>query len=97
MKKEIWSCDKCKKTVDKEQDLNSVDIEWGHCRRKSYQYSDKIRMDLCDQCCVKIGMMRQEIKDGDKIVNKPIELKEKLFDVMADLVHEIHEEVNHPC
>lgn len=95
MKKETYYCDKCKTQVDNADDLQRVVVMWGDYRNLSeYSYSDRIEMELCVPCQVKVGMIRQVI-EKNKLVNEPQDLKERLFDVMADLVHEIHGEVDH--
>jgi len=90
MKTETYHCDKCKKKTEK-GDLQIIYVGMGV---HSYHSRNVVQFDLCAKCSAKVGIIKQVIKN-DEIVNEPQELKEKLFDVMADLVHEIHREVEH--
>ena len=79
-----YYCDKCKKEVKKAKDLK----ELGICVRTSgYSWTDLIRLSLCSGCCEKFGLIKKVIK-GDKIVDEPQNIKDKLFDVMADVIDE---------
>ena len=87
MEKTTYHCDKCKKQVEKSEDLKHAYAGWGHMSYGS-QAEQIINMALCVKCCAKIGLVKQVIKD-DKIVDEPQELKDRLFDIVADLVQEI--------
>jgi hypothetical protein len=93
MKKEIYSCDKCKKQVEKDSDLLCIEV-----KLKSYKYDSsyiqKVEVELCTSCAEKLGFVKRVV-ENDKIVNEPQDIKDKLYDVMVDLVLELGIEVSY--
>ncbi len=96
MKKETYYCDKCKKQVNSKDDLYLIEIRWGDHNFNTYTYNrhGTLKLEICVSCSVKAGMIKQVVKE-ESLVNEPQSLGDRLYDVVTDLVHEIHGEVDH--
>ena len=84
MQETHYFCDKCKKEVGKADGLSDIEIKSGH------HYSGRsiwIRYSLCVDCEEKIGIIKKVVK-ADKIVPEPQDIKDRLFDIVAELVAE---------
>ena len=92
MQKIIYSCDKCKKKVETEEDLLNVRIE---VRHKAWQpvISNK-SFDLCLACREKAGLTKRVITET-KTVEEPATTKDKLYGVVCDLIAETGIRIEH--
>ena len=81
-----YRCDKCKKQVESADKLLGLAIG---ARRGAYcAFDESLAIDLCPSCCEKVGIIRRIIKN-DQVVNEPIKLKDRLYDVFADIIKEL--------
>ena len=84
MKREIYSCDICEKAKD-HKELYQIDIDV----KNQYPYTNRSvhnkRYDVCSACAVKVGFVRQVIKDN-KIENEKVDIKDRLFDIVTEIV-----------
>ena len=91
MRTEIYHCDKCKKETDK-KDMDSVMIEF----RGGYPGHSGLRssMDICPLCSEKLGIIKRVVK-GDQIVNETQEVKDRLFDIVVEIVQEVGNQIEY--
>ena len=84
-----YTCDKCKKEVDTENELFKVDITYRPAasyqikEARSYEIKDA-QKDYCFDCAAKIGLCKKVIKEGAAVA-KPTEA-EQLYDILCDMV-----------
>ena len=90
MIKKIYICDKCKKETENREEILSVECKANY-GISEYQYKNHI-FDLCERCRERLGLIKRVIKN-DQIKVEPQDLKDKLYDVLSELVYEIHPEV----
>jgi len=88
MEQRKYFCDKCKKEVKNRDDLMTIEIGWRRSSGSSYNFIHDIKLDLCDLCLEKLGMIKRVI-DGDNIKNEPQDIKDRLYDLAVDLCEEI--------
>lgn len=82
-------CDKCKKETDSNL-LREFVIglrNWG-CR--NYLGVDK-SYELCKACCEKMGMV-ERVVEGDKVVTRDLDIKDRLYSLAVELYEEIGRE-----
>ena len=80
-----YSCDKCKKIVDSQDDLKKkMRAGWDNCNTYSTRsfYCQK-NFDLCKECAERLGLDWPENPSGS--TPEPA-LADRLYDVMAELV-----------
>jgi len=86
METKTYSCDKCKSKVDNQKNLLSIEV-----RLKSYRYDSsyrqKLEVELCPSCAEKLGLIKRVVK-GDAVVNEPQDTKDKLYNVIVQLIQE---------
>ena len=89
MKTVIFKCDKCGKETKDEKIHN----EWKHVfvgiGSSSYAGHAQVQTDLelCPACLEKLGLIKRIVKDSE-IVNEVQDVKDKLYDVMCQLIEE---------
>ena len=89
MKQEIFSCDVCKKKVDSREDLYHIRVEIAKCLGgRTMHYGN---YDICIPCAVRVGFIRQTIQNNE-IKTEPKDVKDRLFDIVAEIVSEIIQE-----
>ena len=84
MQQVIYSCDKCKKKVEEKEDLQWIAIGFND---RGYDFYPNIKLELCNSCAEKIGLIKRVIKQ-DKIINEKQDLKDRLYDIAVDLIQE---------
>ena len=83
-----FSCDQCKAKVADRNELIGVKLGYG-----GYQYSRiEKTFDLCPKCAEKLGFIKRVIKD-EKIVNEFQDLKDRLYEVIAEVVRNNYQEM----
>lgn len=84
----IFSCDQCKSKVADRNDLTGVKLSSGGI------YGDRVsrQLDLCPKCAEKLGFIKRVIKD-EKIVNEFQDLKDRLYEVIAEVVRNNYQEM----
>jgi len=86
MEIKTYKCDKCKATVPKQKDL--INIEIIAKPEKYASYGKKyFSIDVCTTCAEKVGVIKRVIKK-DEIVNEVQDVKEKLYNVVVQLIQE---------
>ncbi len=90
MKEERFFCDKCKELVFAQSDLKSFQIECGYTSLSGLKVY--VQYKLCLDCAEKIGAIERFVLNDKPIVQPVPDLKDRLFDIMAELVAHFKEE-----
>ncbi len=83
-----YYCDKCKKEVPKSEDLDNITIESPYYGMSAFRNQTRKQFNLCVSCRDKLGMIKKIVKD-DKIVLEPTNVKDRLYDIVCELVQEV--------
>jgi hypothetical protein len=84
MRTEIYHCDQCEKETQ-ENNIRRINIEFELDRFGKRLYNN---IEICNFCAEKVGFTKKIIKD-DKIVEEVQDVKDRLFDVVAEIIQEI--------
>ena len=93
MRKELFYCDKCNKEVGNQYDLMDVSIEAKlYLQQKTRDIREYLRLEICQACADKVGLIKKVVKNDEIVPEKNPDIKDKLFEVIAELVAELVEE-----
>jgi len=89
MREEIFYCDKCKQKVKNSSELKTISFGFGDFNGYGSSLRVITRYDLCTTCREKLKLVERVIK-ADKIEERDTpDLKDKLYDVMCQLVQDL--------
>ncbi|NQT23273.1 MAG: hypothetical protein HQ579_07565 [Candidatus Omnitrophica bacterium] len=93
MEEKIYRCDKCKEQVDTPEELVCISIELSinSCRPPEVRE----RMDMCSICAEKLGLIRRYVEGKEILPGQAPNVEEKLYDIIADIVHDVHCDIDH--
>ena len=83
---EMYKCDKCGATSKDQMEL--IFIGRGRSFYDRYANNNLAEYMLCEKCLEKIGAIKRVVK-GDEIVNEPQDIKDRLYDIVVELLNEI--------
>jgi hypothetical protein len=86
MVKTTYVCDKCHSSFNEKDSLWNIHVGFG-LPAYGYSHNECLDLDLCVNCMEKLGMVKRVIKNDEIDVEK-ISLKDKLYDIMVELVAE---------
>lgn len=88
MKVTRYFCDKCKKEVEKSDDLKIANLGFDcyyTCSWGTQSFVNSSKLELCEPCSLKLGLIKSI---GERVHNEPT-IKDKLYDVFCELVKEL--------
>ena len=83
MKKETYHCDRCKRQLEAEENLQPVKIEVGRYSNKIYK-----NFDLCINCLEKLGFVKRVIKKDEIVAETIPTTAERLYDIIVEVVQQ---------
>ena len=84
MTKTTYICDVCKTKFDTFSSLYHVNMVF--MNKQNYERANK-SFDICSSCAEKKNLIRKVIKN-DKIEEEVLDIKDKLYNVMVELIQE---------
>ncbi len=88
MREERFFCDRCKQQVPRQDALKLVVIRYNRPDDDGdWAAQDEVGYDLCFNCAEKLGAVKQFKKKDEPIVKPVPDLKDRLFDIIVELVN----------